>query len=72
MMYVVIGSISNEILTYHGHVLVHDNKEDLEWLIPGHRVVRLPQADIGRSMMYWKDHPDLAAVKWPLDKRDFR
>lgn len=72
MMYVTVGPVSNEVLTYNGHVLVHDNKGELEWLIPGVKVIPIPPAYWTLPTMEWKDHPDLASVRWPLDKRDFR
>lgn len=72
MMYVLVGPISNEVLTYYGNVLVHDNKGELEWLFPGIKVIPLPASYVGSPIMNWKDHPEMASIRWPLDKRDFR
>ena len=69
---------SREPLTYGGRVLVHDSREELAWLIPTHPVVELPgrtpeevAARLGVPAMAWKDHPDMAGIRWPLDRRDF-
>lgn len=67
----LVGSISGELLTYHGKTLVHPNRYELEWLFPGMRVVKL-NTSFQRPTMPVKDHPDLAAVRWPLNKEDFR
>lgn len=67
--YALKGSVSGELLTYQGRILVHNNRGELEWLFPGERVVpydgALPTLPI-------RDHPDMAAVTWPLDRRNFR
>lgn len=69
MRYALRGSVSGELLTYQGRVLVHDNRSELEWLFPNERVVpydgTLPTMPIA-------EHPDMAAVQWPLRKEDFR
>lgn len=71
-LFALVGPVSKELLSFNGQVLVHDNKAELEWLIPGVKVIQLPKADIGRPTMPIKDHPDMAAVRWPLDKRHFQ
>ena len=68
---------SGELVSYRGAILVHDNRAEIEWLIPTHPAVELSGtreqiADrTGRTVMLWKDHPDMAAVRWPLRKEDF-
>lgn len=68
-----------EPFTFRGRVLVHGDRAELEWLIPTHPVVELPgrtpeevAARLGCPVMLLKDHPDMAAVSWPLDRRRFR
>ncbi|GIH26071.1 hypothetical protein Aph01nite_43810 [Acrocarpospora phusangensis] len=61
--------MSGELLTFGGQVLVHDNRGELEYLLPGARVVPydgdLPTLPI-------RDHPSMASVQWPLRREDFR
>jgi hypothetical protein len=71
-LFAYVGSVSNELLSFRGSVLVHDNPGEMEYLMPGVKVIRLPKADLGRPLMRLRDHPDLAAVEWPLRKEEFR
>jgi hypothetical protein len=62
----LVGAVSGEILTFRDRALVHDNKQEMEYLFPANRVVPLPS--------YWgegltfplKDHPDMDTVQFPL------
>ncbi len=69
MRYALRGSVSGELLTYEGRVLVHDNRGELEYLFPGERGVPyagdLPTLPVS-------EHPDMAPVTWPLNRKDFR
>jgi len=67
-----VGPVSNELLSFRGAVLVHTDRAEMEYLVPGCRVVELPRADLGRPLMPLSRHPDLAAVQWPLRKELFR
>lgn len=68
-----------ELLSLDGRVLIHDSKPELEWLLKDSvRVVELHGATpeevasrIGRPVMLWRDHPGMAPVRWPLNRRDF-
>lgn len=78
-MFAMVGSVTGEILSYAGRMVLHDNRAELEWLCPGVRVVELPGRSpeevahrYGRPAMLLRDHPDMAPVRWPLDRRDFR
>ncbi len=78
-MYAGKAPVSGELYSLGGRVLVHDTAGDLEWLIPGLQTVKLPGSTpeevasaIGRPTMPWRDHPDMAGIRWPLDRRDFR
>lgn len=71
-MYAAVGLISNELLSFNGRVLVHDNREEIEWLLSGIKTIKLPKVDIGRPLMRLKDHPDIPKlVKWPLDRKEW-
>lgn len=78
-MYAMIGTATGEILSYRGRMVLHDNPAELDWLLPGTRVVELrgtTPAEVGvrygRPAMLLRDHPDMASVRWPLDRKDFR
>ena len=72
------GKRSGELLTFQGAVLWHNNKMELEWLFPkqyasgAYRSVELPTTGIGRPIMRLADHPDMQAVRFPLDPAEFR
>ncbi len=76
--FAVEGTATRELLSYRGSLLVHEDRAELEYLIPGFRVVAVsggtPEeiaARYGRPVMQWREHPDMAAVRWPIDRRDF-
>lgn len=71
-LYAYVGLASNELLTYQGAVLVHNDEAEMRFLVPNARVIRLPSADLGRPLMSLRKHPDLAAVEWPLERSAFR
>lgn len=77
-MWAMVGTASGEILSYQGAMVLHDNRAELEWLIPGARVVevsgRTPDEvaeRYRRPTMLLRDHPDMATIRWPIDRRDF-
>jgi hypothetical protein len=69
--YALVGAVTGELLTYQGAVICHPNQHELAWLVPNARVVELPGI-VGLPLMWLKDHPDMAAVSWPLTKEQFR
>ena len=78
-MYAMVGPVTGEILSHGGRVVLHDNRAELEFLCPGVRVVELPgdsatyiAGRMGRPAMLLRDHPDMAPVRWPLDRKAFR
>ena len=78
MSWYAVVTPAGEPWSYRGALLVHDDQAELEFLIPGHRVVRLngfTEDEVshryGRPVMRWRDHPDMAAVQWPLNRKDF-
>lgn len=76
MRYALYGQRSGDILTYQGRPLVHDNQAELEFLFPSTRVVPVTDADLVRRSpldpMPIGDHPGMATVRFPLDRRDYR
>lgn len=67
----MVGPTSGEPLTFGGCLLIHDNRDELEWLVPGIRVVPLTDS-YGLPTMRLQDHPDLAHLTWPLERKEFR
>ena len=70
--FAMIGAVSGEALSYHGQVLVHDDRAELEFLFQGvGRVVELGGQYPPGDCMSIKDHPDLVSTQWPLKREDF-
>jgi hypothetical protein len=69
--YGLVGERTRDFLTYGGLVLWHDNRAELEFLVPGPRVMELPRDLPADQCMPIRLHPDLAAVQWPLTRDQF-
>lgn len=69
--YAMVGARTGELLTYQGQVIVHGNKNELQFLVPKARVVRVTDGDLGQPWMWLKDHPGMAKVQFPLRRQDF-
>lgn len=62
-----------DLLSWQGRVLVHDNKAEMEFLLAGDiRVVECPRDIPPEQCMELRYHPQLASVRWPLSRKDFR
>lgn len=68
--YALVGSRTGDFLTYGGRVIVHHSKDEMSFLFPRTRVVKVT-SDPGPTIRL-KDHPDLTHVQWPLRKEAFR
>jgi hypothetical protein len=68
----MVGPVSGELLTLGGRVLVHDNAAELGFLFPAARVVTLPPHIPPEDTLPVAAHPELASVRFPLDRRDFQ
>ena len=66
MTYCLVGETTREPLSYQGRVIVHDNKNELEYLFPYSRVEKLPSYYGNDLTIQLKDHPDMQAVKFPI------
>lgn len=69
--FALYGEASRSALTFEGKVLVHDSREDLEFLFPGVRVVELGSMIPPEDTMWVGHHPSLEQVRWPLERGDF-
>ena len=71
--YVMVGLASGEAVSLGGRILVHHSRPEMEFLFPiGVRVVEIGPDIPERDTMPLRDHPDLAKVRWPLRREDFR
>lgn len=62
-----------DLLSWHGRVLVHDSRPEMEFLFTGEvRVVECPRSIPPEQCIDIRYHPQLASVTWPLDRRNFR
>lgn len=72
----IVGPVTRDLLTYQGRPIVHDSREEFEWLLPGVRVVAVTAGDLSRRSPFpplaLRDHPSVAHLTWPLDRSDFR
>lgn len=68
----LVGAVSGELLSLGGRVLVHNNAAELEFLFPGARVVPLPAYVPPAQTLPIAAHPDLTAVRFPIQRKDFR
>lgn len=59
-----------EPFTYGGRILVHESREELGYLFPNNRTA--PYRGSEGDAMLLIDHPDMAAVRFPLNRKDFR
>jgi len=69
--YVLLGGRTGEPLSFGGKVLVHTDRNEMEWLFPKTRVIRITDGDFGQPTMRLQDHPDLRHVRFPLRREDF-
>lgn len=70
--YGLYGPRSQDFLTYSGRVLVHDNPDELEFLVDGAVVLPIPPGIPDDQTLPITAHPELAGVRFPLRRRDFR
>ncbi len=68
------GRISGDFLTYGGRILIHDNRAEMEWLVPvGSVVVReLPRDIPEEQTVQLLAHPNFEGVTRPITKEQFR
>jgi hypothetical protein len=76
MIYALYGEVSRDILTLDGRPIVHDNRDEMQFLMPQAKVIPVTEADLkARSPLtplQLRNHPALLHITWPLDRKDFR
>ncbi len=65
-----LKTITGDVFTYGGRVLVHDNRAELEWLFPYRDTVDVTESVLPKLSI--KEHPQCASLTWPLRREDFR
>jgi hypothetical protein len=79
-MLLLVSGRTGEPLTYKGCVIVHDGpRQEAIFLVAGAAWVHLPDAfpeqvgsRLGIPAMRLRDHPAMASVVWPIDRKAFR
>lgn len=75
-LFAIYGRQTKDILTWGGQPIVHTNRYEMEWLMPGAIVVQVTERDLrDRSPLpplRLRDHPGLAHLTWPLRREDFQ
>lgn len=71
--YALVGPTTDELLTYGGRVIVHDSRDEMQWVFPTGRIVRVSDGDLGRPVLPLPQHPDLVrlGVRWPLQREEW-
>jgi hypothetical protein len=73
--YAMVGEASDELITYAGFVLVHDDKAEMEYLFNKgiKKVIPLPPSIRQEQAMSIKNHPQInGIIRFPLRRKDFR
>jgi hypothetical protein len=69
--YALLGENSGSALTYQGRVIVHESREELEFLFAGTKAVELGDMIPVQDTVPLREHPDMARVRFPLRREDF-
>jgi len=69
--YALVGPTTGDLLTYQGRVIVHGDKQEMEYLFPSSRVVKVSNGDLGQPILQLRDHPGMSQVRFPLRREDF-
>jgi len=70
--YAIHGEASGSPLTYGGRVIAHNDRAEMEFLFPGARIVEIGSLIPPQDRIALREHPDMAAVAFPLKREDFR
>lgn len=73
-VYALWGNFSQTWITYNGLVIIHSNREEMEWLLPGTGTVKpFPKGAKMSECLWLAQHPSIvgADITFPLNKDDF-
>jgi hypothetical protein len=66
-----LKTVSGDVFTYGGEILVHDNRSELEYLFPNRQTVDVSESVLPKMMI--KNHPQIKGIiRFPLRREDFR
>lgn len=65
-----LKTVTGDVFTFGGAVLVHENRSELEFLFPGRQCADVTESVLPK--MQFKDHPDMWGIRFPLHREDFR
>jgi len=66
------GDNSHDFLTWGGRILVHDNRDEMSWLVPfGATVKELPRDIPEGQTVPLLAHPNFTGVTRPITKEQF-
>ena len=70
--YGLVNDRQNDLYTLDGRIIVHNSREELQWLFPKTRVARLSDGNIGPTLRLC-DHPRFVeqGITFPLKKEEF-
>ena len=69
--YGLVGASSGQLLTYQGRAILHGNRQEMEFLFPNTRVVRVTRGELGQPWMWLKNHPAMEKTTFPLRREEF-
>lgn len=68
--FAIAGRKTGDLVTFMGQVIVHEDRAEMAYLFPNDRIV--PHTPTGHDVvMMLVDHPDMSAVRFPLNRKDF-
>jgi hypothetical protein len=65
-----IKTVTGDVFTRGGAILVHDDRAELEFLFPGRTCTDVTNTALPTTR--WSEHPDMAGISWPLRREEFR
>lgn len=65
------GETSKTTLTYQGRVIVHTDRDEMEYLFPGTKVIEIGSATPETDTISLRQHPGTCHLKFPLERSDF-
>lgn len=70
--YALQGTISRDLLTWNGRILVHDNRAEMEFLVTGDvHVIDCPRDIPPEQTLELRFHPQYAHHRFPLRREDY-
>lgn len=65
-----LKTVTGDVFTYGGNVLVHENRAELEFLFPGRQCADVTESVLPKMRLV--NHPGMRGIRFPLQRNDFR